>query len=266
MNADPSPARGLVMTILLLKRNWISMQVFWLEQNVAEVRADDDWFSEAELAHFGSMRIPKRRKDWRLGRWTAKHAVAAYLGLPADTSALAAIEIRATPSGAPEAFLDGSAAPVSISLSHREGRAVCAVGPAETVLGCDLEVVEPRPGAFVSDYFTHREQQLVTQAPPGEPLFIVALLWSAKESMLKALHEGLRIDTRQVEITLCGASGAADKLSQDTWHQFRAQFEEEVFHGWWRGDGQFVLTFVSQPASEPPVRLYTVPQVTNPQK
>ena len=65
-------------------------------------------------------------------------------------------------------------------------------------IGCDLEMVEPRSDAFVADYFTIEEQALVARASAEDRPRLLALLWSAKESALKALHEGLRLDTRSV--------------------------------------------------------------------
>jgi 4'-phosphopantetheinyl transferase len=244
----------------VIRAELIAMQVFWLEQNVAEVRADTDWLSSDELARFDSFRIPKRRLDWRLGRWTAKHAVAAYLNLPCDPPTLAAIEIRPAASGAPEVFLEGRAAPVSISLTHRDGRAVCAIGDATTVLGCDLEIVEPRSDAFVSDYFTPQEQELVARAAQADRFLILSLLWSAKESTLKALKEGLRIDTRQVEVAsenvIAAINTAAESPSSiDAWYPLQTRFEQRTFQGWWRRGGEFVLTLVSEPESAPPARL-----------
>ena len=38
------------------------------------------WLSAAEIDQMTGLRFPKRRREWRLGRWTAKHAVAACLG------------------------------------------------------------------------------------------------------------------------------------------------------------------------------------------
>jgi 4'-phosphopantetheinyl transferase len=135
--------------------------VYWLEQAESDVAAENDWFSPSELVRLNSMRFPRRRAEWRLGRWTAKNAVAAYLGLPADAQGLAALEIRAAPSGAPEVFVEQRRAAVAISLSHRAGLSVCVVAPPEVKLGCDLEVVEPRSDSFVADYFTLPEQVLV---------------------------------------------------------------------------------------------------------
>ncbi len=233
------------------------MDVFCFEQCQADVLADDDWLGPPERARLSSLRVPKRRQDWRLGRWTAKHAVAAYLGLAADVRALAAIEIRPADSGAPEAFLDDRPASVSISLTHREGHAVCAAAPAGNAIGCDLEMIEPRSEAFVSDYFTGEEQELVERSAQAERFLTVALLWSAKESTLKALREGLRIDPRQVAVDVSAAAG--DSPSAVGWYPLLTSYQQQTFHGWWRRDGEFVLTLVSEPECAPPTRLPVIP-------
>jgi 4'-phosphopantetheinyl transferase len=245
------------------------MQVHWLKQSLGEVRPDADWLCPAERARLETLRIPKRREDWRLGRWTAKRAAAAHLDLPDDPSALAAIEIRPAASGAPEVFIQNAPVPVSISLTHRDGRAVCAVAPAGTRLGCDLEVVEPRCDAFVSDYFTVREQELVAQACEAERFFFLAVLWSAKESTLKALREGLRIDVRDVEVSLDDDAGGALALHQtqdassfsDEWQRLSTRFQQQLFFGWWQCAGRFVLTIISEAQLAPPVRMRMAYQI-----
>ena len=177
------------------------MKVYWLEQTEPDVPGVKEWLSAKERVQLNALRFAKRRADWQLGRWTAKHAVAACLQLPADLHNLAKIEVRPGPSGAPETFLGNKWAPVTISLSHRAGRAVCAVAPDRSALGCDLEVIEPHSDAFIADYFATEEQALVARAAPADRPWLVTLLWSAKESALKALRAGLRLDTRGVIVT-----------------------------------------------------------------
>ena len=118
------------------------MNVYWLEQIQGDVPSGDDWLSPSETACQHALRFAKRRADWTLGRWTAKRALAAYLKLPAQPLVLAKIEIHPTASGAPEAFVDERPAAVAISLSHRDGRAICALAQSGVEPGCDLEVVE----------------------------------------------------------------------------------------------------------------------------
>ena len=52
---------------------------------------------------------------------------------------------------------------VTISISHRDGIAICAVTAGNVMLGCDLELVETRSTAFIADYFTKTEQELIAQ-------------------------------------------------------------------------------------------------------
>jgi len=141
------------------------MDVYWLEQTDGDVPAANDWLSEREQTFLSHLRFAKRRSDWRLGRWTAKQAVARSLNMSVQREALAGIEIRSAASGAPEVFFANQPAPVTISLSHRDGAAICAVALSSAALGCDLEMIEPRSDAFVTDYFTPEEQTLWRERP-----------------------------------------------------------------------------------------------------
>lgn len=215
--------------------------VGWLLAAAREVPEDDGWLGPAERLTLGTLRFPGRRETWRLGRWTARQAIAAYLGgVPGS------IEIRNAADGAPEALLDGEPAPVAISFSHRAGRAACAVAPAGTALGCDIELVEPRSDGFVRDFFTAAERQRVEQADPQERPLLANLIWSAKESVLKAQRTGLRADSRSVEISLPPGGGAE-------WTPFLAVAgARRTFHGWWRRLDDLVITVAADPAPEAP--------------
>jgi len=219
------------------------MEIYWFEQSMEDVPAHDDWLSAAEQVRLRSLQIPKRRDDWRLGRWTAKCAVAARLG--DNSPGLSEIEIRAVSSGAPEVWLRGQGDLFTISLSHRERKALCAVGPPGVVLGCDLEFIEPHSPGFVSDYFTANEQLLVGRAQ--EHCKALAIVWSAKESALKALRTGLRLDTRAVEVE------ELDLADSGQWSRLKVREPQgTVYHGWWRAAGQFVRTLVADPWPEMP--------------
>jgi 4'-phosphopantetheinyl transferase len=221
--------------------------VYWLEQTEADLPSSADWLSASEAACADGLRFAKRRADWLLGRWTAKQAVAAYGKVRATPRKLAGIEIRAAASGAPKVFLAGKAADVVISLSHRAGRAVCAVAPAYVALGCDLEVVEPRSDAFVFDYFTADERALVARtAWPDQPR-IVTLLWSAKESALKALGVGLRLDTRCVRVSLDHGQDL------ELWCPLQVRYDGQIFRGWWQSTGNLLRTLVAAPPPRTPV-------------
>lgn len=246
--------------------------MFWLQQTEADVPANNDWLCANEALCLSGMRFPKRRGDWRLGRWTAKRAFAAYWGCSAESRLLSEIEIRSALSGAPEVVLAGKPAAASISLSHRAGKAMVAVSGPGVALGCDLEIVEPRSEEFVADYFTSEEQALVAATSVPDRPALLALLWSAKESALKALHEGLRLDTRSVLVNLAGNPQvsrdrqqtssppglatwlpAASNCGQNDWGalQVRCINRDHTLHGWWHCTGGLVRTVVADP---PPLR------------
>jgi 4'-phosphopantetheinyl transferase len=228
------------------------VEVYWLEQTGADVPPANEWLSPGESATLGRLLIPKRRADWRLGRWTAKLAIAAHGQLPCDPASLAAIEIRPRPSGAPEALIQGRSARLSLSLSHADGVAFCALAPPGAALGCDVERVEPRSAAFCADYFTAEEQSAVARCPAQERDRVLTLLWSAKESALKALECGLRFDTRSVT---AGAGQLMD-CPGEAWHPLVAGGAEGlIFRGWWRESGDLVWTLLGVPPPSEPTPL-----------
>ncbi len=192
-----------------------------------------------------------------MARWTAKHAIARALDLDDDAGTLALIEIRAAPSGAPVPFFAEEPAPIAVSMTDRADWGVCVVAPDDLALGCDLELVEARSDAFVRDWFTPPERDLVFGADPGEARHLLAnLVWSAKESALKVLQTGLRRDTRSVEVDVVDVAG------QDRWARLVVRAEEGlVLPGWWRRYGAFVLTFAADADRGPPVSLEEPPHL-----
>jgi 4'-phosphopantetheinyl transferase len=223
----------------------------WLARGVQDVPASGDWLTPAESARLAGLRFPKRRIEVRLARWTAKLALAAALGLDDDAGTLAGIEIRPAATGAPVAFLGEEPAPVAVSLTDRADWAVCVVAPADLTVGCDLELVEPRSDAFVRDWLTPAEQDLVFGAAPGDERQVLAnLVWSAKESALKALETGLRRSTRSVEVDV------VDRAGHERWARLAVRAEEGLaFPGWWRRYGDFLLTCAAASDCDAPVSL-----------
>ncbi len=249
------------------------MDVYWLQQSEADLPATDDWLCESEAARLSSFRFAKRRADWRLGRWTAKCAVVASLRLPSDLLSLKKIEIIPGSTGQPEVTLRDQTETVTISISHRGGFALCAVALGDLKLGCDLELIETRSDAFIADYFTESEQRLIAQTTCAERPLLVSLVWSAKESALKALHVGLRADTRSVEVMELdlqgGWFGKADarrteddlasepsNIRETDWRALQIQgIGGTDFCGWWQHSKNIVRTIVVTPPPAPPARL-----------
>ena len=217
----------------------------YLLRRRSDVPDANGWLTPAERCWFNDRRSAKRVADWRLGRWTAKAAIGAFLRLQ-GRPAVAAIEVLAAEDGAPEAFAGGRPLPLALSLSHSHGRALAAVAAAGTALGCDIERVEPRSAAFVADYLTPHERAALAAADEPRRDLLINLSWSAKESALKALRRGMRVDARTLEVTATGSSG-------HRWAPLEvagASAGGALGGRWLRLEG-YVLTIVSRPPAVP---------------
>lgn len=251
-------------------------------------------FSPAELLRLEEFRFEKRRREWLLGRWTAKQLLHSHLhGQYAFDAPLDALIVGREPGGAPTAVLDGQQAlaagwpvdeveelpligvageqpagpaltvvgvrlPVSLSISHSNGAAFCALlrtngATPRWQLGADIERIDARSQQFRATFLTPAEDQWIDSAPAGLADTLVTATWSAKEAVLKALHLGLTVDTRRVTV-LCRFDGdltqwtpvqiecdstliarpiADDGVTTPVTHQLT---------GWWRIEGDYVLS------------------------
>ncbi|NJN84678.1 MAG: 4'-phosphopantetheinyl transferase superfamily protein [Caldilineaceae bacterium] len=239
----------------------------WLVQSIndhpdlVQGHAPPGLLNPMETHRLAALQIEKRRRDWLLGRWTAKQLVQAYLaesgavGHPAVGHPLESLIIENDADGAPFAAQDtgsesGSALKrlgVSLSISHANQRALCALHPSQSgnelsSVGADIEWIETRSERFIEDFFTADEIDCVRSATPALRDIYITAIWSAKESVLKAVRTGLRVDTRSVGIDLCLDSVRLDDLAtrwQPLGIQIGAQLGQHVsgatsFSGWWR--------------------------------
>jgi 4'-phosphopantetheinyl transferase len=210
------------------------MTIGWLLQRAVAPPGGEAWLGSRERRVLHGLTVPKRRSEWRAGRFVAKRLLATRFDIDSPTR----IEILAAADGAPEAFVDGRKLDASISISHRDDAAACVVA-SEARVGCDLEAIEPRTSRFVRDFFTEMERASSERITGSLRDRHVALTWSAKESVLKVLRTGLRRDTRSVEVELDEPAPTSPG-----WHRFTGTVRPEGLHlnGWWREAEDLVLT------------------------
>ncbi len=106
-------------------------------------------------------------------------------------------------------------------------------------IGIDLEYVETKPDIFIHDYFTPEESQQVFAATEPHRALAASLVWSVKESLLKALQTGLRIDTREVAVSV---SSFESSQQWKTIQVSRCAKHNGFVSAAWRSIGDFVLT------------------------
>lgn len=191
----------------------------WLVQSVVDHpdllagRPPAGLLAPAEEKQYQTLLSPQRRRDWLLGRWTAKQLVQSHFAATDGYApALDSFTIEYDHHGAPyAAMLHLIEQPLSIS--HSNGYAFCALSAnnsGQTGVGADIELVEPRGDHFTQDFFTASEQTnirlgaplvgpLSSALPAGEQDLLATATWSAKEALLKAKRTGFRSDPCSVE-------------------------------------------------------------------
>jgi 4'-phosphopantetheinyl transferase len=171
------------------------------DPRLADAIAPPGLLSPEEQARYEGFHVLKRRRDWLLGRWTAKHLVRAYLGKTAAPPALDEIVIRAHSDGSPYAALSADRLPLSVSISHSGPYSLCALtGQPGASVGADIEMIEPRPLSLAEQFFTRNELDALLASAEEERTVRMTLVWSAKEAFLKSIKEGLRVDTREIVV------------------------------------------------------------------
>lgn len=226
-------------------------EVAWLLQTASDLPLHNEWLSSAERQRLAGLKVPKRRRDWLLGRWAAKRALAAYRPETLAVRPLSDLEIRNAADGSPQAACSGRSLAVALALTHRSHLAVCALAEEGAAIGCDLERLEPRTKGLLEDFFTREERALVEGADGEEAQLLANLIWSAKESALKAMRTGLRADTRKVAIVF------PDRDGDDGWWPVAARHQDSgrEFTGWWREFSDCVLTILASPPAGVPREL-----------
>lgn len=167
----------------------------------------------AEAAAGARYRHPDRHRQWLLGRAAAKLLLwrqRRELGL--TEARPQAIRILRAPAGWPRPLdAAGRPLPISLSIAHCAGAALCAVAPAAAGrLGADIEPAARRSRAFIRTWFSAAEQRQLAALAEPERARRATLLWCIKEAVLKAERTGLHADTRSVAVAPLPPAPAPD--------------------------------------------------------
>ena len=207
----------------------------WALRSLADVPEDDGWLGERERAVLDELEGDRRRADWRLGRWAAKALLAP------------GAEILPAPDGAPQS------PGVSVSISHRKGRALAVVAEPGVALGCDLEQLRPRGDAFVRAVLSEGERERVEALDGDARTLVATVAWAAKEAAYKALRRGREIRDGHAGFT--GPHGPSDAplLDDGTWRPMLVDWPDGAsVGGWWRATEGWVMSVAADPAQDPP--------------
>ncbi len=120
-----------------------------------------------------------------------------------------------------------------ISLSHTDGYAAAFIHPGQEP-GIDIEYISSRVMRIQNRFLSPRE---IAALQPGNQSIQTLILWSAKESVFKALgKEGVDFREQLISDPFLPAAEGTFNI-----RELRTE-EQSVFPVWYRVNGEFVLT------------------------
>lgn len=159
--------------------------------------------SVEELEVYENFKFDKRRKDWLFGRKAARELVGARCSeLPGNMSNTC-FSITTIPGGAPILVVKGehlSHTQISITHSGEVAMAALATNPLIRGLGVDVEVIGARPYSFIQTAFSKQERSWLEKYRDEALWAVVALRYTLKEAVSKALGVGFSVNTHSIEI------------------------------------------------------------------
>lgn len=159
----------------------------------------NDILSNEEIRSYRKLIIPKRRNEWLASRVLAKILISQVL--EERDLALCQIEIHKESSGMPYVVIEEKRVG-RLSLSHSGQTVIIAFSTdPKASVGVDVESLEQRTGQMTDLFFTPYESRWVDSLSGRTRILAQNLVWSAKESYLKAVGKGLQMDTRSVTIS-----------------------------------------------------------------
>jgi 4'-phosphopantetheinyl transferase len=156
----------------------------------------------AEYQRYDSFTSDVRKVSFLLGRYCAKKAIASLCKI----HSLSQIYIDSGIFNQPVIKLP-NLPNMRVSISHDGVSAVALAFPEEHPMGIDIESIDEDKCSEVSAYFTVHEKTLY-QGINNSKIEIDTILWTAKESLSKALTTGLTTGLEIMEL------GTLEKVNQ----------------------------------------------------
>ncbi|MCG7409133.1 4'-phosphopantetheinyl transferase superfamily protein [Paenibacillus sp. ACRRX] len=163
-----------------------------------------EWLHPSEAAYLDKLRFVKRRQSYLAGRYAAKHAVAAWIGIDIP---LQRIAIRHGQFEQPIVTVDGHSN-IQVSITHCDGGAAAIAFHEANPLGIDMELVQQEKTDVLKSQLTASECNTVKQLPFAQAASLT-LLWTAKESLSKVLKTGLTVPPHFYETVDVKASASS---------------------------------------------------------
>ena len=161
----------------------------------------DELVDAEERVAYDRLISTRRKGEWLAARVAVKTLVAEFIRDFSGTALSPAdVRIRKDERKAPHIEIPGIDRVPAISISHSGGLSIAALtcSADSTSIGLDLEEIEQRDDSFARNYFSEQELALGVIEDRST---LLAVLWTIKEAVSKALGVGLHARLEEFEVT-----------------------------------------------------------------
>jgi 4'-phosphopantetheinyl transferase len=191
-----------------------TLALWWGDPDIA-VQYRADLLQAVDRDRAENARAPRAERDWRVSRALLQQVRSAW---PAD--------------GAP-----------ALSLSHAHGHALVGTAPAGWRIGVDVEAIKARDTVRLAQWCCTGDEQaeLARCADDARRLRMFYLLWTLKESFIKAANLDFPADMRSV--------GLAPPMDGPPWAGWRLRAPQPGWRAWAAElDDAWIASVVWRPA------------------
>lgn len=218
-----------------------------------------------ELQRMEEVRLRLRRDAFVIGRWAAKALLKrtqpAMQHLPPCR-----VILGGDVNGLMDLTADRQAVSGCLAISTSGRQAFCAVTYRDDLpLGASLEHIHPRADSFLVDYFTHLEIQELRGYPAAVQNAWMALAWSVKAAVLTALGAELRVDAREIVVSIPNLLAAKNPMQ--AWLPVELISAPGGGDGWkvmWQLRGEYIFTIAvwmgKSAVFQPVIKEVTLPE------
>lgn len=166
--------------------------------------------SEEEKKRYNDYKYPARKKSFLLGRSTAKLAIKELCNVePGSYSVVSGIFSQPVIEGLPEK--------IQVSISHTNDVCASIAHYEHFPVGIDIEKIHAPNIDVIMKVLTSDEKKLVESDELN-----AFLLWTAKESLGKAMRTGITIPLKLMEINSIEKSGEIYQLAFSNFGQYKS--------------------------------------------
>jgi len=170
--------------------------------------------SEEERLRLTSFPVPKRQREFTLGRIAARVLLGHRLAISPER-----VPLRVADDGAVEVLSPN----LVLSIAHSGDRAVAGI--ADRKIGVDIEIIRQRNPRLIRYILNPAEEHFFYALPLDDNRRLV-LAWTIKEAVLKAKRTGLRVSPKKLRIAVNPGDSSAEVMDIEG-KRWQVQFEEQ---------------------------------------